>query len=243
MWLLAVPLLVTWAMCINGAMKAPIDPRFRGLKARALVALLIFLGPILRGLERLKWRVREMKTSDQLRLGPLHQKARVDWKERTLYLSYWSEQGDEKETMIGGLMRFLMPQKYFIVPDQGWSDWDLKIARGLWSRAFVTVCVENHGGNKRLLRVRCAMRLSRLSGFVLRCYAGLAAAALILHAPVAAAVVGVAGIAHFGYIAYQTASFGRLMHRIIEAVARQAKLIPADPAARAAPPLGEPRTA
>ena len=68
-------------------------------------------------------------------------------------------------------MRFLAPQKYFVIADQGWDEWDLKIARGLWSRALVLVCTENHGGNKRLLRVRCAMRLSRFAAFVLRAYA------------------------------------------------------------------------
>ena len=164
-WLLTVPLLTTWVMCINGALKAPIDKRFTGLKARALVALLIYLGPILRGWERLKWRVREMRTHEHapVPIPAARQKARLDWRERAFYLSYWSERGDEKELLLGGLLRFLTPQKYFIVTDQGWNDWDLKIARGLWSRAFVLVCTENHGGMKRLLRVRCAMRLSRLS--------------------------------------------------------------------------------
>ncbi len=73
--------------------------------------------------------------------------------------------------------------------------------------------------------------------------AGIAAAALILHVPVAAAVVGAAGIAHFAYIAYQTASFGRLMHRIVEAVATQAQLVPVEPLARAPLPIGSPQTA
>ena len=71
---------------------------------------------------------------------------RRSWQERAFYLSYWSEKGDEKEVLLGGLMRFLAPQKYFVIPDQGWDDWDLKIARGLWSRALVLVCTENHGG-------------------------------------------------------------------------------------------------
>ena len=157
-------------MCINGALRAPIDKRFRGFKARALVALLIYLGPILRGWERLKWRVKEMKSRgrpDQPRSATM-QEPRLSWKERAFYLSYWSEKGDEKEALLGGLMRFLTPQKYFVVTDQGWNDWDLKISRGLWSRALVLVCTENHGGEKRLLRVRCAMRLSRLSALLLR---------------------------------------------------------------------------
>ena len=55
---------------------------------------------------------------------------------RAFHLSYWSEAGTEKEALIGGLMEFLVPQKYFVVPDTGWSNWDLKISRGLCSRAL-----------------------------------------------------------------------------------------------------------
>jgi O-antigen biosynthesis protein len=247
LWLLTVPLLLTWTLCVNGAFKAPVDKRFRGLKARALIALLIYLGPILRGWERARWRIRLMKTNDQMRLDTAGdstgQKARVDWRERAFFLAYWSERGDEKELLLGGLMAFLAPQKYFIMPDQGWSDWDLKIARGLWSRAYVMVVGENHGGMKRLLRVRCEMRLSRLSAFMLRCYAVFAAVALILDAPAVAAAVGAVGIGHFGFIAYRTWAFGGLMRRIIDAVAKQAQLTPVEPEERPAIPVLAPRTA
>ena len=236
-WLLTVPLVTTWVLCINGALKAPIDKRFRGLKARALVALLIYIGPFLRGWERLKWRVREMRTHGNapLPVPEPQEPARVDWRERAFYLSYWSERGDEKELLLGGLMRFLTPQKYFIYTDQGWNDWDLKIARGLWSRAFVLVCTENHGGMKRLLRVRCAMRLSRLSTFILRAYAVATAAALILEMPAAAAVIGLLGLAQGALIAYRTVEFGRLMRGIIATVAKNQGVTPvaAAPAAAA----------
>jgi glycosyltransferase involved in cell wall biosynthesis len=242
-WLLTVPLLLTWTMCVNGALKAPVDKRYSGLKARSLIALLVYLGPILRGWERLKWRVKLMKTNDQLRLAATEQKARIDWLDRSLYLAYWSERGDEKEALIGGLMAFLAPQKYFVVPDQGWSDWDLKIARGLWSRAYVLVCAENHGGVKRLLHVKCALRLSRLSAFILRSYAVVAAVGLIAEAPVFAAIIGAIGLAHGAYIAYQTWSFGGILHRITDAVAKQAQLTPVAPAARSPIPIGSPRTA
>jgi GT2 family glycosyltransferase len=244
-WLFTVPLLVTWVMCINGALKAPIDKRFRGVKARALVALLIYLGPILRGWERLKWRLREMRTREPTAeaVPEARQPARLVWRERAFYLSYWSERGDEKELLLGGLMRFLTPQKYFIVADQGWNDWDLKIARGLWSRALVLVCTENHGGMKRLLQVRCAMRLSRFSGFVLRGYAVATAAALILDAPTAAAVVGILGLAQSALIAYRTIEFGRLMRGIIETVAKHVELRPLAPAGGATDAVAAPRAA
>jgi GT2 family glycosyltransferase len=233
-WLLTAPLLITWAICVNGALKAPIDKRFRGVKARALVALLIYVGPIVRGYERLKWRFKEIRAPEAAAGGiaesePMRQKARLSLRERAFYLSYWSEAGDEKEALLSGLMRFLAPQKYFVMADQGWDDWDLKIARGLWSRALVLVCTENHGGGKRLLRVRCAMRLSRFAGFVLRAYALGVAGALILDAPAAAAAIGLVGLAHGGLIANRTRLFGKLMHRIIETVAQRQSLVPVRP--------------
>ena len=243
MSLLIVPVVITWVMCINGALKAPIDKRFKGLKARALIALLIYLGPLLRGWERLKWRFREVEAAEQAHIEPTTpapmQAPRRSWRERAFYLSYWSEHGAEKEVLLGGLMRFLAPQKYFVIPDQGWDEWDLKIARGLWSRALVLVCVENHGSSKHLLRVRCAMRLSRLSAFLLRGWAAVTAAALILDAPMAALVIGALGLCQAVLIAYRTLEFGRLMYGIIETVARREGLQPLAPAGAPPEPLAQ----
>jgi hypothetical protein len=140
-------------------------------------------------------------------------------------------------------MNFLVPQKYFVVPDIGWSKWDLSIARGLCSRSLVVVCTENHGGAKRLLRVRCAMRFSRLALFLLRSCAVLTAFALILGWPLTAAVTGGAGLIGLGVMGWEVVAFGRLMHRIIEAVAKQARLVPVDPGARAQFPLSMRRAA
>ena len=241
-WLLTVPLLATWAMCLNGALKAPIDKRFAGPKARALVALLIYLAPLLRGWERLKWRFKTMQTHDHIGFGPVEQRARIDWPARAFTLGYWDETGAEKEVLLGGLMDFLLPQKYFVVADTGWSKWDLKIARGLWSRAYVTVCGENHGGGKRLLRLRCALRASSLGRALLRGFAALTAASLILGAPAAAAVFFALGLLNLGVIGWQMVAFGRLMHRIVETVAGQSRLLPVAPLGRGPLPIGTPRT-
>jgi glycosyltransferase involved in cell wall biosynthesis len=240
-WLLTVPLVVTWVMCVNGARKAPIDKRFTGLNARALVALLIYLGPLLRGWERIKWRLKEMRTQDHIGLVPTEQHARVYWGARAFHLAYWSDTGAEKEALIGGLMDFLVPQKYFVFPDTGWSNWDLKIARGLCSRALVVVCTENHGGAKRLLRVRCAMRFSRFALFLMRSCAALTAFALILGWPLTAAAIGSVGLINLAVVGFQLIGFGRLMHRIIEAVAKQVRLVPVEPAARTPLLVQEPR--
>jgi glycosyltransferase involved in cell wall biosynthesis len=229
-WLLLMaPVLTTWAMCANGALKAPIDKRFAGPKARVLVALLIYLGPLLRGWERIKWRIRESRAQPHAPPAETEQRWRIAWRERAFDLAFWNESGIEKEALIGGLTQFLVPQKYFVVPDTGWSGWDLKIARGLCSRALILVCTENHGGAKRLLRVRCTMRLSRLAVFVLRGYSLLIAFALLLGWPVAAAVAAAAGFANLVVMVVNLAVFAPLMHRILEAVAKPVGLIPVEP--------------
>src|SRR6201997_1446900 len=99
LWLLSVPVAGTWAMCVSGAWKAPIDPRFRSLKARALIACLIYLGPILRGWTRVKWRVKESNAQGHIGLADTEQRARICWGARALHLSYWSEAGTEKEAL------------------------------------------------------------------------------------------------------------------------------------------------
>jgi glycosyltransferase involved in cell wall biosynthesis len=228
-WLLAVPLLATLVMCGNGARKAPIDRRFAGLEAWALVGLLIYLGPLLRGWERIKWRLRETRGQSQIGLPESLQRARISWTERALHLAYWSEEAAEKELLLGGLIDFLLPHKYVVATDSGWSGWDLDVARGLFSRALILVCAENHGGGKRLLRVRCTMRFSRFASFLLRGCAAGTAAALILGWPTAAAVAATAGLTAFAAISRQLLGFARRMHRIVEAVARQTRLVAVEP--------------
>jgi GT2 family glycosyltransferase len=234
-WLLTVPLLTTWALCINGAVRAPIDARFRGLKARALVAFLIYVAPLLRGWERTRWRLRQMRGPARIRPIAVAQRARISWLRRAFHLSYWSESGAEKEVLLAGVMAFLKPHKYFVMPDTGWSDWDVKIARGLFSRALLLVCSENHGGGKRLLQARCAMRLSGSARALLRLYAALAAFALIFGWPLAAAAIGGFGLASAAVMGYHLASFARVMHCVIETVAEQARLTPLPLAPRTVP--------
>src|SRR5579875_471434 len=234
-WLLTVPLLTTWALCINGAVRAPIDARFRGLKARALVAFLIYVAPLLRGWERTRWRLRQMRGPARIRPIAVAQRARISWLRRAFHLSYWSESGAEKEVLLAGVMAFLKPQKYFVMPDTGWSNWDVKIARGLFSRALLLVCTENHGGGQRLLQARRAMRLARAARALLRLYAALAAFALIFGWPLAAAAIGGVGLASAALMGYHLASFARVMHCVIETVAEQARLTPLPLAPRTVP--------
>jgi glycosyltransferase involved in cell wall biosynthesis len=243
-WLLTLPLLTTWAMCVKGGLSAPLASRFAGPKARALVALLIYLGPLLRGWARLKWRLKAMPAWSPPVPRAVEQRWRVRWGERALVLSYWNEEGADKEAMLAALMRRLAAQRHPVVVDSGWGNWDLEIDSGVWSRGRVTVAEENHGGPKRLLRVRCALRFSRAARGIL---AGSAVVALVgalcgagsvtaLAAVVAGAVAAAAGL--------RLGRFADAFHHAVEAAAQETRLIPVSPVARALPAgAPTPRTA
>ena len=227
LWVGLVPLFVTWGWCLRSAVRARIDSRFRGLRARLLVALLIYLGPLLRSLERYRWRIRGLTVVEPIALAEPVQTPRVSWREGAFQLAYWTEEGMEKEGLLQGLIDFLLPHKYFIAFDQGWSDWDLQVYRGIWSKAQVKVGTENHGGGKRLHRVRCALRMSRPAIIALCVYPVLAMLALALDTPQAAAATALVGAVNVGAILYQGIRLGRILHQVLEIVARRLRLVPA----------------
>ena len=76
------------------------------------------------------------------------------------------------------------------------------------------------------------MRFSRIALLLLRGCAALTAFALILGWPLVAAAIGATGLIGLAGMICQLIGFGRLMHRIIEAVAKQARLVPLEPLAQ-----------
>lgn len=228
LWLAIAPFLLSWSWCVAGALQASIEPRFQGPRARLLVAMLIYLGPLVRSFERYVWRIRGVTKVEPIEFDELMHRPRITLHERALFLSYWTEAALEKESLLQELMDFLLPRKYFIAVDQGWSDWDLKIYQGLWSRALIQVCTENHGGSKRLLRARCMLRMSRLAIVALGTCSLLTIVFIILgNSEVAVATVMI-GVLSAAAIMYQNFCLGRTIYHVLEIVAKKLDLLPAN---------------
>ena len=162
-WLGAAPLLLTWTCCLAVALHARVDARAASLRGRLLIALLTYLGPLLRCLERYRWLARGVSTFE-----PVSQdrpvRALVPWWKEALSVAFWTEDGLEKEVLLQGLQEAVATRKYFVVADHGWSDWDLEVYGGLWSRGRVKVATEYHGAGRRILRAKCVVRGSLLTG-------------------------------------------------------------------------------
>lgn len=163
--------------------------------------------------------------------GPV-QRPQLSWRDRAFCLSYWTEAGLEKESLLQEVINFLLLRKYFIVLDQGWSDWDLEIYLGLWSKAQIKVCTENHGGSKRLLRVRCALRMSRLATMALGGYFILTFVAIVLGMLEVSVATVLVGALNAAVILYQNFRLGRTLYNVLEIVAKRVYLLPTQAASK-----------
>ncbi len=126
------------------------------------------------------------------------------------------------------MMEFLLPRKYLIAMDQGWSQWDLEICQGPWAKAQVKTAVENHGGGKRLLRVRCALRMSRVSAGCMAIYAAAAVITACFGVNHLGLAIGLIGLIHGCAILYQKFRLGHLLYHVMESLAHKLEFVPVE---------------
>ena len=146
--------------------------------------------------------------------------------DRAFCLYYWNETDLDKENLLQKVMDIFLSYKYFIAVDQGWNDWDLEIYWGIWSKVQIKVCTENHGGSKRLLRVRCALRMSQFATMAMLWYSLFTFVAIILGMTEVAAVTVVVGALNAVVILYQNFRFGQTLYHVLEIVAKKLHLLP-----------------
>jgi len=79
--------------------------------------------------------------------------------------------------------------------------------------------VENHGGSKRLLDVRCAVRLTRVSQLALSGFAIAVGAGLLLGVPELAGVGVALGVVNLGVIVAENLRLGRILNDTLDIVA------------------------
>jgi glycosyltransferase involved in cell wall biosynthesis len=225
-FLAGLPLLLAVVWAAARAWRAKVDPRFDGVGSRLLITALIYLGPLVRSLQRYLYRIQGSTNLARIQFEELSQPPTVHWLRRRLFLSYWSDHALEKENLLHAVIEFLVPRKYLIAIDQGWTDCDVTIHRGIWSRADLKVAVENHGGSKRLLRTRCRVRESRLARLTLIGFPVVAAAAWIGGLAEIAETALLLGVLNLLLVAVDNVRLGRVMYHVLEVVGKQIGLTP-----------------
>ena len=223
-FLASLPLLTAIVWAAARAWRAKVDPRHDGLRSRLLITALIYLGPLLRSLQRYLYRIQGATNVARIQFEEPGQRPRVHWRTRQFFLSYWSDRGFEKENLLHALMEFLLPRKYLIAIDQGWDDRDVTIYRGIWSKADVKLAVENHGGSKRFFRIRCRVReswLARTSVLGLAAVAGIGWFSGLWEIEAVAVLLGVLSLLVVGVDNFR---LGQTMYHVLEVVAKHIEL-------------------
>ena len=224
--LAVIPLLIALVAAGVSGWRARLAPPHDGWRSRALVALLTYLGPLVRSWQRYRTRIAAATPVEPVWAKRPLPPARIRWRRGAIEMAFWTEVGHDKEDLLQALVDFLRPRKVQVAVDQGWRACDLDVHAGLWAHVALLTAVEYHGGNTRLLRVRCAPRTSfwaRATLIVLVSAAGEMAA----DGPLAGAVVaGISAAVAAGLVAKSVLAAGRMMSQVVAIVADRLGLVP-----------------
>jgi GT2 family glycosyltransferase len=211
LWVPVVAMLI-WSLAVATlqATQARLAPAQDGFLARWMIAALVYVQPLVRSWARYRTRLIAYRPPAA---DPEFQEGReyLPLSGRRV-ISYWTEDGAERTRLLELVTSYLTERGWGKNVDSGWSDWDLEIYCHPWTVVRLATAQEEHGGGKRLIRVRYRVRPGgrwKVCG--------------ILAALLAVVAVGlgseVAGLAAGGALAICAAAWWRGTHRAAQAVA------------------------
>jgi O-antigen biosynthesis protein len=191
---------------------------------KLLVGALHYIQPLARGWARVKrvWQQQPRTT----RWPDFFQRLRWGTWRRRVILSYWTEDGIEKDAILQALIQQLREGGYPTLTDSGWKPWDLAIDEHLWSRMPIEVVVENHGESKRLARFRISWQLAPVAKAILWTCGGFLVLGMLEFAPWLVAVASIAAVVGFLWVTLKSVSAVQEMSTVVREVAAELKLLP-----------------
>jgi GT2 family glycosyltransferase len=215
---------ISVAQAIVVALRLDVD-ELPAWKARPLIALLCYLGPLVRAVERHTHRYQGYSRVKRFGSPRSSERGDIDRFWRGVSLAYWNETGLRKEECIDVIWKFLQSLGYGVQVDNGWQSWDLSI-RETWVRANIRVLIENHGGKKCQVDIGTSLS-ETTSGKLLR---GLYVGAILLGAASGSAGVFAVGLgvgaALEGLLLTRVKSLGRTVRDAIAVAAESLPVIP-----------------
>jgi GT2 family glycosyltransferase len=219
------------------AAQARLAPAHDGFRSRCLIALLCYLQPLVRSWHRYRTRLSSYRAAAQ---RPPEGQAGAEGLPLTgrLAVAYWSEEWRERTELLDRAVAYFNEFRWGKVVGSGWQDWDLRVFCHPWSVVEVCTAQEDHGGGKRLIRVRYRLRLSGYTRTVagMAAFAGVVAVLLGAWGPALEA----AALAAVCLAAWRRgARHAALVVGVFDLIARRLNLIRCEPAPdrRAAPAL------
>lgn len=147
----------TLTVALSYMVRARIEPKFDTVPARLLVMCLAFVQPLVRGFSRyftwlhFKRTPRSViRTHEQLPAAAVGRGLR-----RRVF---WSQEDRDRHHLLGAIFQLLEEEGWRYSIDTGWKEWDIQIYGNFWWSTVLQTVTEDHGGGKKLTRVRLRSR-------------------------------------------------------------------------------------
>jgi GT2 family glycosyltransferase len=173
--LLVAALMILVSLILNGlrACQATIPKQYDGWTSRLVVFTFTYLQPLVRSCYRYRTRLFYFHPgASTARLAD--DRSRPFPVSGSQSIAYWSENARDRLEILQLAVEFLKQRRWGRIVDSGWTDWDLRIYCHPLIYLQVRTTQENHGGNKRLVRLQQKMRLRdvalvAMAAFALAC--------------------------------------------------------------------------
>lgn len=151
--------LASWLYAGRAAWRVDVPIHKKKPWSRLVIAGLYLLQPIVRGWPRYAGRIAKVETPRTARDAILQHAKEYGRVHSEITTEYWNEKGVERLDFLQRLIELLDRYRWQAHTDSGWDEFDVMIYGDRFSKVTVKTVCENHGGMKRLLRVR--LRASR----------------------------------------------------------------------------------
>jgi hypothetical protein len=230
---------------------ATLPPQYDDWRSRALISLLTFLQPVLRGWTRYRTLLQLAATSKKVRQGHklttrswlrssgLGTVCSDTWKLITSGFSlqhfFWNHDSLERETVLEKLIEMVQLLNIKPIIDSGYASttsappWDIQVKTGFWSLVQLRITVEHHGGEKRFVRLAGSVLPSKPATIFYVAATALTGCALLFASTAVsigllsllAGFIGLVGFDHFRAAAIVSI----LIHRFMENHSAAAELL------------------
>ncbi len=142
------------------ARQASLAAKHAGMASRLLLTMLCYLQPLVRSLSR--YRTRFLSIRSPLTIPGAECPNGTDRLTLTGHRSadYWTEEGRRRTDLLEAAITYLDEHRWGKTVDSGWKEWDVEIHCDSWTVLRVCTVEEDHGGHRRLIRVRYRLRTS-----------------------------------------------------------------------------------
>jgi hypothetical protein len=170
----AVMLLCSLLVAVMQARQACLAPTHEGLPSRLLLTGLCYVQPLVRSWSRYQTRFTSIRPPVTIpgseSPGPSNRLSLAGRRSA----DYWSEEGCKRIDFLRSAIQYLNQHHWGKTIDSGWQEWDLEVHCDAWTVMQVCTVQEDHGADKRLIRVKYRLRTSGYTR-LLACGAAVAA--------------------------------------------------------------------